>query len=449
MKNDEGAESTILVIFGISGDLSQRKLIPAIRAIAKAGVFPEEFRLVGVSRRAGDQKELLSGLSDVPSLEGKTSIFHMDLSDKEAYDRLDAHLFLLAKDFARPPQRIHYLSIPPHASRPVIEMIGTSGLSKHPRTKILMEKPFGVDLASAVEITESVGKYFEESQIYRIDHFLAKEMAQNLLTFRSANSLFKKTWNADFIESINIVATESIGIEGRAVFYEQTGAMRDVLQSHLLQLAALVLMDLPPANDWDAVGQLRAKALGSLSIPSRADIENYILRGQYEGYTEEVHNPGSTVETLVSITLESSEPRWKGVPIRLTTGKALGEKLTEIRIRYRKEESFESNDLRLRIQPDEGVSMGMWAKRPGYDDALNPHTIAFLYGEHYETLPDAYERVLVDAIRGRRGFFLSSEEVLSSWGVVDPIQRHWSLSDVPPHIYPKGAHIETLVETAE
>jgi glucose-6-phosphate 1-dehydrogenase len=274
-------------------------------------------------------------------------------------------------------------------------------------------------------------------------------MAQNLLTFRRANALFRKTWSGEFIESIDIIAIESIDIEGRAVFYEQTGAMRDVLQSHLLQLAALVLMDLPTAKDWDKVQLLRAKALANLSVSQKSDIRNYAVRGQYEGYRAEVGHPHSTVETFVSLSLESSDPKWKGVPVRLIAGKALDKKLTEIRVRYRKEEAFESNDLHLRIQPDEGVSMDMWAKRPGYDDALNPHTISFLYGEHYESLPDAYERVLVDAIRGKRSLFLSSEEVLASWRVVEPVQKHWSLSEEGPVVYPKGSPLESLVESAE
>jgi glucose-6-phosphate 1-dehydrogenase len=449
MSADERTDPKILVIFGISGDLSQRKLIPAIREIALAGALPSEFRLVGITRKTADLQGILASLENIESLKGKTSIFQMDLSDLTAYDRLDAHLAELASGMSRPPERIYYLSIPPHASRPVIEMIGSSHLAKYAETKILLEKPFGVDLASATEITESVARYFKEEQVYRIDHYLAKEMAQNLLTFRRANSLFKKTWNADFIESLDVIATESIGIEGRAVFYEQTGALRDVLQSHLLQLAALVLMDLPEEHDWNSVGPLRAKALQALRVPTRAEIGSYVIRGQYEGYGQDAKNPESTVETFVSMTLESSDPKWRGVPIRLSTGKALSEKLTEIRVRYKQEASFESNELRLRIQPNEGVSMGMWAKRPGYDDALEPHAISFLYGEHYATLPDAYERVIVDAMRGKRSFFLSSEEVIASWKVVDPVQRHWALSNEPLRIYTQGTDLKTLVETAE
>ena len=438
-------QPTILVIVGITGDLAKRKLIPALVEIEKAGALPPEFHLVGITRRDVKLEEVIP----TGTLRASAELYQMDLSDETAYTKLSEHLALIEKTFSTPAQRLFYLSLPPQASRPVIEMLGKAGLSKIANTKLLLEKPFGVDLASAEEMSTSVGEYFDESQVYRIDHFLAKEMAQNLLTFRRANSLFRKTWNADFIESIDVIATESIGIEGRAVFYEQTGAMRDVLQSHLLQLAALVLMDLPSAHDWDMVQPLRAKALMDLRIPPRSDIRNYAIRGQYEGYREEVGHPHSTVETFVSLSLESNDPRWKGVPIRLITGKGLEKKSTEIHVRYRKEEAFESNELCLRIQPNEGVSMDMWAKRPGYDDALNPHTIAFLYGEHYESLPDAYERVLVDAIRGKRSFFLSSEEVLASWRVVDPVQRHWSLSDEAPVSYPKGSSLETLIESAE
>src|ERR1035437_2486585 len=215
MKNNT---PTILIIFGITGDLSRRYLLPAIEAIAKAKKLPEKFEIVGITR----QKNF--------------KFFQMDIGDEKDYKKLDSHLRKIEKTFGTPTQRLFYLSVPPGVSKSIIELLGKSGLAKIKNTNLLLEKPFGVDLKNATDLARHVDKYFSPTQVYRIDHYLAKETAQNIIVFREGNSLFKKTWNKDFIESIEIIASEKIGIEGRANFYEQTGALRDFVQSHLLQL---------------------------------------------------------------------------------------------------------------------------------------------------------------------------------------------------------------------
>ncbi|MDD5318934.1 MAG: glucose-6-phosphate dehydrogenase [Candidatus Pacebacteria bacterium] len=419
------SKPTILVIVGISGDLSKRKLLPATDEIFRAGELPEKFKVIGVTRR------------DI-AMQG-VELYKMDLEILEEYKKLARHLDSVEKDWGTPAQRLFYLSVPPQVSQSIVRQLGQSGLAKVPDTKLLLEKPFGFDLQSAKDLIDDINKYFTEEQVYRIDHYLAKEMTQNLIIFRQSNSLFKRTWNKDFIERIEIVASEQIGIEGRATFYEQTGALRDLVQSHLLQLAALTLMKIPPSVSngvvdsnggadnswWKNIPDERLRALEQLHLLSEEKIIDCVKRGQYKNYREEVKNPQSTVETFVSLQLESGSPDWQGVPITLTTGKALDKKMTEIRIFYKKAEHHESNQLTLRIQPKEGIEICLWTKKPGYDRTLEKHPLNFSYEDHYASLPEAYERVLVDAMHSDHSLFTSSGEVLRSWEIIAPIQEFW------------------------
>lgn len=437
---------TILVIVGISGDLARRKLLPAIREIAVGDVMPEHFHIVGISRRPLTLEEVLPSAGDNIYLKQVIEIRQMDLDKADDYRALDEHLKTIEAGFGQEAQRLFYLSIPPLASQPVIQLMGESGISRQPRTKLLLEKPFGTDLASAEELIKHIHDNFEEDQVYRIDHYLAKEMTQNLVVFRSGNSLFKRTWNKDFIESVDIAAIQHIGIEGRAAFYEQTGALRDIIQSHLLQLAALTLMELPEGDDWQAIPEQRLHALEKLSL--HGEVRDSVLRGQYRSYRDEVNNPESDVETFVSLTLQSSDPLWEGVPITLTTGKALERTSSEIKISYRREESGEANTLILRIQPNEGVEVRLWAKQPGYERKLRQLPLNFSYSEHFTGLPEAYERVFVDAMRGDRSLFTSSEEVLASWRVLKPVQDLWAnAGDRDLIIYESGSSVADILGT--
>lgn len=413
---------TKLVIFGVSGDLSRRKLLPALGSIVAAGEAGD-LEIIGVSRR-----ELILGELFDEALLGQSSLFTMDMAAEAEYVRLKDHL-----DLDPDEQLIIYLSVPPAASRQIVSLLGAAGLTT-PNVKLLLEKPFGVDLASAEDMLDHIGSYYGEEQVYRIDHYLAKEMAQNIVAFRAGNALFDYVWDSHAIESIEVVASESIGIEGRAQFYEQTGALRDVVQGHLMQLLALVLMDVPGELDWNAVPELRLAALHHIQA---ADPSN-ARRAQYIGYQLEAQNPGSTVETFVSLELVSRDPRWRGVKLKLATGKAMAEKSTEIRVNFKKSHELQRNRLIFRIQPNEGVEIDLVAKKPGYDRTLSARSLAFSYPED-EQLPDAYEQVLVDAIRSEKSLFTSGAEVRESWRILQPLLSEWEMDNRALSTYKQGS----------
>lgn len=415
--------TTKLLIFGITGDLSHRKLLPALQKIIATGEY-DDLEIIGVSRHEVNVSELLAGEA---GLQGRVRVFTMDLAEKSDYVRLKDDIALKSDE-----QLLVYLAVPPSAATQIVDFMGEAGLNT-PNVKVLFEKPFGVDLASAKEMIERTARYFSEDQLYRIDHYLAKEMAQNIVVFRGRNALFGNVWNTNFIELIEVVASEKIGIEGRGQFYEQTGALRDLVQGHLMQLLALTLMDIPTDFDWQTLPELRLKALEQLqpADPTKA------FRAQYEGYQEEAGNPGSCTETFVRLELESTQPRWLDVPIRLITGKALDKKTTEIRIHLKKLYEAQSNTIIFRIQPNEGIDIELFTKKPGYDRDFETRHLDLTFPED-TTFPDAYEQVLVDAIRGQKNLFTSSPEVLRSWEILAPLQRAWSMDRAPLPIYAPG-----------
>ncbi|MEI6835461.1 MAG: hypothetical protein WCK59_01390 [Candidatus Falkowbacteria bacterium] len=437
---------TILVIVGISGDLAKRKLLPAISQMSIAGVLPTDFKILGITRQTDiDIPGLFAFAEDSKYLEANLDLFSMDLLLLEDYEKLALKLQETEKNFSAPAQYLFYLSIPPQVSRPIIESIGKSSLAKKADLKLLLEKPFGVDLDSATELASHIDKYFKADQVYRIDHYLAKETVQNLLVFRADNSLFKQTWNQKFISRIEIIASESLGIEGRADFYEQTGALRDLVQSHLLQLAALTLMDSCSDNCLGDVPACRLKALKNLYLPTDKPLTDYVKRGQYVGYQDEVKNSGSAVETFVSVTLSSKDPNWAGVPIVLSTGKALAEKFTGIKISYKKDKDNEANELILKLQPDEGVELGLWTKSPGYEYEVIKKSLRFNFAEHYLKLPEAYEQVLFNAINSDHSLFTSSAEVLETWRILNVIQTAWEMSADDLIYYQSGSDISQVL----
>jgi glucose-6-phosphate 1-dehydrogenase len=434
---------TILIIFGISGDLARRYLLPAIGAISKAKMLPEDFHIVGLTRQLGIEKDsLIKNASNLEYLREHMTLKQMDVGDIREYQKLNDHLKEIGKSFKESPQYIFYLSVPPQASKSIIEFLGESGLSNEREAKLLLEKPFGINLENSTELALHTEKYFKDKQVYRVDHYMAKETAQNIIVFREGNSLFKRTWNNDFIEKIEIIASEKIGIEGRANFYEQVGALRDYVQSHLLQLLAMILMKLPEDENFEDVPSLRLLALKNLYIE---DIKKDAKRGQYEGYIEETGNPKSKVETFVSIKLKSKDEKWQDVPMILTTGKALNSKFTEIRILYKKDKEHESNELFLRLQPEEGIQFNMWAKHPGYERKVSPHNLSFKFREHYEILPEAYEQVLFNAINSDHSLFTTSDEILEAWKILDNLQKAWKKQEDGLIIYKKGSTVEEIL----
>ncbi len=439
---------SILIIIGITGDLSKRYLLPSIAKLATAKMLPDDFQILGISRRDVSTNQLLDELPNEVStdyLAEHTKMYQMDLANPSEYDKLAKYLDDLEGKAGRTSQRLFYLSVPPQVSSPIVECLGKSGIAKVEGTKLLLEKPFGSDYVSAKEFIDHLSHSFSEDQIYRIDHYLAKEMTQNLLVFRNDNSIFKRTWNKDFIEKIEINAFEKIGIEDRAIFYEQTGALRDVVQSHLLQLAALCLMKLPNKGSWQTVPKKRLEALQQLHCVRDEILHKTVIRAQYKGYREEVKNPHSTTETFVSLTLHSDDPNWVGVPITLTTGKHLANKSTEIKVYYRKVDATESNELIFHIQPNEGIEVCLWAKKPGYDRDVEKVELSFSLAKDNVVLPDAYERVFLDAIRSDRSLFTSSDEVLSSWKVIEPILIEWSMHSDDLRFYDKDSQPDEVV----
>lgn len=418
MNARENLPPTILVIFGITGDLSHRYLLPALAEICKAGQLSSNFKVLGVSRRDISANELFK--NNEKALIPHSDVLKMDVENQKDYEVLKVKLDTLAKAANTQPQVMFYLVVPPEGVVRIIENLGKSELNKG--TKLLLEKPFGTDLGSAQKLIAQTAEYFSEEQVYRIDHYLAKEMAQNITVFLGSNSIFRDVWSSKYIEKIEIVAAEKIGIEGRASFYEGTGALRDFVQSHLMQLAALVLME--PCSDIFDFEEIPRRRLAALRAIQPGDIKN-AFRAQYEGYLGEVQNHGSTSETFVDLTLQSNDARWRGVPIRLTTGKNLSEKFTQIRIKFKKTTNSASNLLVMRIQPKEGIELDLWVKEPGYERKLKKLSLSFAYGQHFGRLPDAYEQVLIDTMRSNHSLFAGSGEVLASWAVLDPILKKW------------------------
>lgn len=391
-------------------------MLPALAQITSTGDF-DDLSVIGVSRHEFDVASLLpSAASDL--LSRRITSFTMDVARIEEYVRLKEYIALGDDE-----QLLIYLSVPPAASAQIVELLGQAGLNG-PNTKLLLEKPFGVNLSSAQDMINHVARYYDESQVYRIDHYLAKEMTQNIVAFRGGNALFSYVWNNQAIEKIEVIALESIGIEGRTDFYEPTGALRDVLQGHLMQLLAITLMDVPYQFDWNGVAELREEALNAI-VPATPD---KAVRAQYETYRSEVGNETSMTETFASVQLESNDPQWQGVPLILATGKSMARKATEVRIHFKKSHEAQTNCLIFRIQPHESVEIEVFTKKPGYERDLQTQTLSFMYPEN-TVLPEAYEQVIVDAIRSHKSLFASSDEVLRSWEILQPVQEAWARSD--------------------
>jgi glucose-6-phosphate 1-dehydrogenase len=454
-------EPAIIVIFGITGDLAKRKLLPALYHLFKDDLLHEHTVVVGVTRRDITTDELLAdvelcvnetdGICDpagVRKLRERLRMLTMDVTAHDEYDRLLKELNAIEDTHGMCMNRLYYLSIPPQVYSPIVRLLGTHGLNKSCQhgtagSRILVEKPFGYDLKSAGELIAETSKYFSEDQIFRIDHYLAKETVQNILAFRFNNPIFESIWNADHIASVQITATEKLGIEGRKVFYEQTGAMRDLIQSHLLQLLAVVAMGKPLSMDQAGIHAEKLATLRAVMPPAEDQADSMAVRGQYEGYRTEVDKPDSNIETYAALLLYMNTERWRDVPFLIRTGKSLAQKQTDIRVVFKKEiESGQQNILTFRIQPDEGIGLSLMVKKPGYESQVEEAPMDFSYERSFTDAhghPDAYERVLVDAVRGDHTLFATGEEVLASWRIIEPILRAWLQSDKGLEIYQPGS----------
>jgi glucose-6-phosphate 1-dehydrogenase len=335
--------TTTLVIFGVTGDLSHRYLLPALSKICTDDDIRTKLDIIGLSRREISAQKVLG--SKFKSLEDQFGVLQMDYENQADYKKLEAKLNELNSD-----QTIFYLVIPPEGVLPIVRQLGEAQLNSD-KFKLLMEKPFGTDLKSAKKLIKETHRYFKESQIYRIDHYLAKEMAQNITVFLGSNAIFRDVWSKKFIEKIEIVAEEKIDIEGRVELWERTGTLRDFIQSHLMQLVALTIME--PCPDVFDLSQVRLRRHAALKSLRLWHPKQTAVKGQYVGYRQEVNNSKSRTETFASLVLRSSSPKWRGVPISVSTGKKMKEKLTEIRIYFKRSQATEANVLKLRIQPKE------------------------------------------------------------------------------------------------
>lgn len=433
---------TVLVIFGITGDLSHRYLLSALSEICRNGRLPKHFKIIGVSRHAISKEELFHENERPLAVYGEP--LQMDYSDSASYQALKDKIAQASSAFGAEAEVIFYLAVPPDGVLPIIQHLGQAGLNTT-SAKLLLEKPFGVNLESAKQLISEIGKYFPPPQVYRIDHYLAKEMAQNIVVFLGSNSMIRDIWDNRFIQKIEIEAAEQIGIEHRVNFYESTGALRDMVQSHLMQLAALTLME--PCSSifyFNEMPVRRLAALQSLSIASSSAV-----RGQYRGYRDEINNQNSSTETFVSLTLMSRDPRWLGVPICLVTGKSLDAKYTAVKVYFKKTHESEQNLLMLRIQPEEGIELHLFVKQPGYERRLQKVPLDFKYQQHFDHLPDAYEQVLIDVITSNQSLFPSGNEVLASWKIIEPVLKKWAKDNSDLVIYEPGSKIEDVLRLAK
>lgn len=460
MTKNQGEESepAIIVIFGITGDLSQRYLLPSLYHLIKDKLLHPQTKILGVTRQGISTEELFSKvelcINEVDNIcdpevladmSARTEMFRMDLTSADSYDALLKKLNDTEQATGICMNRLYYLSIPPNTYGPIVRLLGERGLNttcQHGKaaSRLLVEKPFGFDLHSAKELIEETNKYFREDQIFRIDHYMAKETVQNILTFRFENPIFEALWSNKHITAIDIIAKEKIGIEGRATFYEPLGALRDFIQSHLIQILGIITMDKPEHPKSDEIHALKLAALEQIETVPADKLSERAKRGQYEGYRQEVNKPDSFTETYAEVTVYSTSPRWQGVPIRMLTGKGMDERKTEVAITFNDSEG-ESNILRFRIQPNEGIELDLQTKKPGFQYQTQKTAMDFSYKNNFNDSghPNAYERVLADATRGDHTLFATSEEVLAGWRILQPVVEAWSHGPEGLISYPLGA----------
>ena len=468
-----------MVLFGVTGDLSRKKIVPAIYDLANRGLLPPGFSLVGFARRDWADQDFAQIVHDAVKAHARTEFreevwkqlsegFRFvpgNFDDDDAFDNLRRTVEELDRVRGTDGNYAFYLAIPPGFFGTVVDQLEEHGLAQPPPgswRRVVVEKPFGHDLESARELNAVLAKVFPPESIFRIDHYLGKETVQNILAMRFANTLFEPIWNANYVDHVQITMAEDIGIEGRAGYYDGIGAARDVIQNHLLQLMSLVAMEEPTSFEADSLRIEKQKVLASVSLPRRLDLAT--ARGQYAagwaggvkvpGYLEEEGVPeDSTTETFAAVKLAIESRRWAGVPFYLRTGKRLGRRVTEVAALFKPAphlpfsstatEELTQNALVIRIQPDEGVTLRFGSKVPGTQMEIRDVNMDFVYGGSFtESSPEAYERLILDVLLGDPPLFPRHEEVELSWMILDPVLEHWAKLDSaaksPPEPYPAG-----------
>jgi len=449
MPGKDNGLPTSLVIFGASGDLTQRKLIPSLFNLFCKGRMPKMFRIVGYGGTAFSDDSFRSHIK-----EGMNEFSETKFTKKE-WEEFASHIVYIKhgythEDFVQldaflnewqgeAGNRIYYMATPPDAYPKIVELLGESNQLSEEQgyRRVVIEKPFGTDLASAQQLNEQIHKALNEKQIYRIDHYLGKETVQNILVTRFANTIFEPLWNRNYIDHVEITVAEKVGVEHRAKFYDKVGILRDMFQNHLLQLLSLVAMEPPISFEATALRNEKVKVLSAITPMKEEEIAQATVRGQYKGYREEEGtNPNSTTPTYGAIRLFVNTWRWQGVPFYLRSGKYLKEKVSQVTIEFKcpphllfasQGGNMESNMLVLYLQPDEGIHWRFEAKAPDTVAELRSVDMEFHYEDYFgkTALPDAYERLLLDTMTGEASLFTRADEVETAWGIIDPVIRAW------------------------
>jgi glucose-6-phosphate 1-dehydrogenase len=447
-----------LVIFGASGDLTSRKLVPALFQLFRKGRLPDDTRIVGFSRTKHSDDEWRASLAE------STAKFNGERFDQEAWDRFAKKIFyqpgdigsaddfsalharLNALEGADGVTRVYYLATAPRFYEPIVERFGGCGLADevHGPRRIVIEKPFGRDAVSARQLNEALHRVFHEDQVYRIDHYLGKETVQNIMVLRFANTIFEPVWNRNYVDHVQITVAEEVAVGRRGEFYDQTGVLRDMFQGHLLQLLMTTAMEAPVRYDAEAVRDEKVKVLRAITPLSPDDVARDSLRAQYQGYRDE---PGvamdSETATFAAIKLAVNNWRWQGVPFYLRSGKAMSCRSTQIVIQFRSPPTMvfnagsarvcDANKLVIQIQPAEGIQLLFETKVPDAGMKLRLTELDFSFQREFAgVMPEAYERLLLDAFQGDASLFARSDEVELAWGIIDPILEAWATNHQPP-----------------